>query len=486
MKYLQRLGKSLMLPVSIMPIAAILKGIGYWIDPVGWGANNVIAAFLIESGGVIIDNLPLLFAIGIAIGMVEDKDAMLVMSAVVSYMIINKLLSAKTVSLLMDIPLKEVPIAFNNSSNALIGIMIGLMCAFYYQKFHHIQLPQSLSFFGGKRFVPIICSATTLLISALFLVIWPNLFNAFIMFGEFMSKLGPFGAALYGFFNRLLIPTGLHHALNSVFWFDVAGIDDIGKFWGRVSGGVVGVTGMYQAGFFPIMMFGLPGAAVAIYKCARKEKRKQVGAILLSAAFASFLTGVTEPLEFTFMFAAPSLYFIHALLTGVFMYIAATFKWIAGFGFSAGFIDYVLSIKAPFAHDILMLIPLGIVCFLIYYLLFRFMIVHYRLMTPGREIEENIIQVEKPQYHYEVNQLDYDDMAIILIEALGGASNIVFVDSCLTRLRIDLKDMSCIDENKILAVGASGIVKLGKDSLQIILGIDVEFIVDVMKEILGR
>ena len=265
MKYLQRLGKSLMLPVSIMPIAAILKGIGYWIDPVGWGANNVIAAFLIESGGVIIDNLPLLFAIGIAIGMVEDKDAMLVMSAVVSYMIINKLLSAKTVSLLMDIPLKEVPIAFNNSSNALIGIMIGLMCAFYYQKFHHIQLPQSLSFFGGKRFVPIICSATTLLISALFLVIWPNLFNAFIMFGEFMSKLGPFGAALYGFFNRLLIPTGLHHALNSVFWFDVAGIDDIGKFWGRVSGGVVGVTGMYQAGFFPIMMFGLPGAAAVSY-----------------------------------------------------------------------------------------------------------------------------------------------------------------------------------------------------------------------------
>lgn len=259
-----------------------------------------------------------------------------------------------------------------------------------------------------------------LVISAILIVIWPLLYSLFVGLGEAISGLGPIGAGLYGFFNRLLISTGLHHALNSVFWFDSAGINDIGKFWGTVSGGVQGLTGMYQAGFFPIMMFGLPAAGIAIYQCARPEKKKQVGSILLSAAFASFLTGVTEPLEFSFMFVAPFLYIIHAVLTGIMMFIAAFFQWIAGFGFSAGLIDYILSIRSPYANDIFMLIPLGVVCAILYYCIFRFMIVRYNLMTPGREIDEPIIEVDEKEYHVTLTTEDYDEIAILLLEALGG------------------------------------------------------------------
>lgn len=302
--------------------------------------------------------------------------------------------------------------------------------------------------------------------------------------GEAISGLGPIGAGLYGFFNRLLISTGLHHALNSVFWFDSAGINDIGKFWGTVSGGVQGLTGMYQAGFFPIMMFGLPAAGIAIYQCARPEKKKQVGSILLSAAFASFLTGVTEPLEFSFMFVAPFLYIIHAVLTGIMMFIAAFFQWIAGFGFSAGLIDYILSIRSPYANDIFMLIPLGVVCAILYYCIFRFMIVRYNLMTPGREIDEPIIEVDEKEYHVTLTTEDYDEIAILLLEALGGRSNIIFVDSCITRLRVELKDINLVNEQEILATGATGIVKVGKSSIQIIIGTEVGFIVDSINDIL--
>lgn len=484
MNYLQRLGKSLMLPVSVMPIAALLKGIGYWIDPFGWGSNNLIAAFLIESGTAIIDNLPLLFAVGIAIGMIQEKDMTVAICAVVCYLVITTLLSPEAVALFRGIPIKEVPLAFENSANTLVGILAGLVVAFNYQHFSKVKLPLGFSFFGGKRFVPIISTFVMLVISAILIVIWPLLYSLFVGLGEAISGLGPIGAGLYGFFNRLLISTGLHHALNSVFWFDSAGINDIGKFWGTVSGGVQGLTGMYQAGFFPIMMFGLPAAGIAIYQCARPEKKKQVGSILLSAAFASFLTGVTEPLEFSFMFVAPFLYIIHAVLTGIMMFIAAFFQWIAGFGFSAGLIDYILSIRSPYANDIFMLIPLGVVCAILYYCIFRFMIVRYNLMTPGREIDEPIIEVDEKEYHVTLTTEDYDEIAILLLEALGGRSNIIFVDSCITRLRVELKDINLVNEQEILATGATGIVKVGKSSIQIIIGTEVGFIVDSINDIL--
>lgn len=483
MEYMQRLGKSLMLPVSVMPIAAILKGVGYWIDPIGWGANNIIAAFLIESGGAIIDNLPLLFAVGIAIGMTKNKDSMVMISTVVSYVLLDHLLSAETVSLLLNLPIDQVPTAFQNSSNAFTGILVGLISASLYDRYSHIQLPAALSFFSGKRFVPIVCTLTMLVLALILLVVGPTIFNICIFFGEAISKLGPVGAGIYAFFNRLLIPTGLHHALNSVFWFDMTGINDIGKFWGTVSGGILGQTGMYQAGFFPIMMFGLPAAALAMVQCARPEKKKQVGAILLSAAFASFLTGVTEPIEFSFMFVAPALYFIHAILTGIFVFIAAAMQWIAGFGFSAGLIDYILSIKAPFSYHIFMLIPLGIGCGIIYYCLFRFMILRYNLMTPGREIDDIVIEVSQ-QSKVTIEDKDYDELAIVYVEALGGRENIISIDSCITRLRVELKNIELVDEEMIISTGVGGIVKMGRSGLQIIVGPQVDFIVDSINDIL--
>jgi len=484
MNFLQKLGKSLMLPVSVMPIASILKGIGYWIDPVGLGANNVIAAFLIESGGTIIDNIPFLFAIGVAIGMTHNKDSMVVMCTVVSYLTVDGILSNDTVALLMNVNVSDVPAAFDSTPNALIGILVGLLSVFLYNRFSHVELPKALSFFGGKRFPIIVCTFVMLYLSIILLLIWPSIYDVCVVFGEFISHLGPFGAGLYAFFNRLLIPLGLHHPLNSVFWFDVAGINDIGKFWGTIEGGVLGETGMYQAGFFPIMMFGLPAAAIAMYQCARHENKKQVGAIMMSAAFASFLTGVTESIEFSFMLVAPQLYLVHALLTGISVFIAASMKWLAGFGFSAGLIDYILSIKAPFANNIHMLLVLGIVCAIVYYSVFRFMILRFNFLTPGREIEEDMVDIMTPENVGLLENGDYDEIAIFLVESLGGRDNIISADSCITRLRVQVKDTSLIDEERILSTGVSGIVKMGKTGIQIIIGTQVDFIVDSMNDII--
>lgn len=483
MEYLQRLGRSLMLAVSIVPIAAILKGIGYWIDPIGWGSNSVVAAFLIESGGAIIDNLPLLFALSIAIGMTKNKDSMVAITVIVAYTLFNRLLSVDTVSLIMDIPAEQVHESFQNSANSLTGIMIGMISAALFNRYSQVQLPNAFSFFNGKRLVPLICTGAMLILAVVFLWFGPLFYDSFVAVGKGISNLGPLGAGLYAFFNRLLIPTGLHHAINSVFWFDVAGINDVGKFWGTIDGGVLGQTGMYQAGFFPVMMFGLPAAAFAMIRSARVQKKKQTAAILLSAAFASFLTGVTEPMEFSFMFVAPRLYLLHAFLTGVFVFLAASFQWIAGFGFSAGLIDYILSIKAPFSYHIFMLIPLGIVCGIIYYFLFRFLILHYNLPTPGREVDDIVIEVPQ-EVSVTIADEDYDELAILYVEALGGKDNIISIESCITRLRIELKQTELIDEDKIIASGVGGIVKMGKTGIQIIIGPQVEFIADSIHDIL--
>ena len=244
--------------------------------------------------------------------------------------------------------------AFGKINNAFIGILSGLVAAIMYNRFSHVKLPDFLAFFSGKRLVPIMSAVAMLVASAALFYIWPIVFGGLVNFGEAISSIGAVGAGLYGFFNRLLIPTGLHHALNAVFWFDTVGINDINKFWS--SEGVKGVTGMYQAGFFPIMMFGLPAAALAMYHTAKTKRKKQAASLMLAAGFASFFTGVTEPLEFSFMFLAPALYVVHAALTGLSLFIAASFNWTAGFGFSAGFVDYLLSLRIPIANFPLMLL----------------------------------------------------------------------------------------------------------------------------------
>src|SRR5699024_4895287 len=299
---------SLMLPVATLPIAALFMGIGYWIDPNGWGGNNVFSAFMIKAGSSILDNLGILFAVGIALGMSKDRDGSAALSGLVAFLVPITLLNSASVAMLKHIDVEKVNAAFLkvDNKNVFIGILAGLLAAAMYNRFSHVQLPMALSFFSGKRLAPIMSAAIMLITSAALLFVWPAVFGALVAFGEAIAKLGAVGAGIYGFFNRLLIPTGLHHALNNVFWFDTAGINDIGNFW--ASEGTKGVTGMYQAGMFPIMMFGLPAGAFAIYQQAKPERKKVVASLMLAAGFASFFTGVTEPLEFSFMFVAPMLY----------------------------------------------------------------------------------------------------------------------------------------------------------------------------------
>lgn len=476
MKYLQKIGRSLMLPVAVLPAAAILMGIGYWIDPTGWGADNAVAAFLIKAGSSIIDNMSILFAVGVALGMSKDKDGSAALSGLVAYLVITTLLGTNTVAMLQGVDPAEVNAAFGKIGNQFIGIISGLIAAAMYNRFSEVQLPDALAFFSGKRLVPIMTSVAMIVASAILFFVWPVVYTGLVSFGKGISELGSIGAGLYGFFNRLLIPTGLHHALNSVFWFDVAGINDIGNFWSGK--GEKGITGMYQAGYFPVMMFGLPAAALAMYHTAKTARKKQTASLMMAAGFASFFTGVTEPLEFAFMFVAPALYVVHAALTGISLFIASTFHWTAGFGFSAGLVDFVLSSRLPLANMPYMLLLQGLVFFVLYYLIFRFLITKFNIKTPGREED-----VEEGQAIQADGKTKFASMASQIYEGLGGDENVTSVDNCVTRLRLEVKDMDKVDQQKIKATGVPGINIVGKNSIQVIVGTNVQFVADEVHKI---
>jgi len=478
MKYLQKLGRSLMLPVAVLPVASILMGIGYWIDPAGWGGGSPLAAFLIAAGGAIIDNMSILFAVGVALGMSKDKDGSAALAGLVAFLVVTKLLSTGTVAQLTSVEPEAVNAAFGKISNQFVGIISGLVAAGMYNRFSHVQLTPALSFFSGKRLVPIMTSFAMILVSAVLFFVWPIVYSGLVTFGTTISELGAVGAGIYGFFNRLLIPTGLHHALNSVFWFDAIGINDIGNFW--ASTGEPGIVGRYQAGFFPVMMFGLPAAALAMYHTAKDNKRKVAGGLLLAAAISSFFTGVTEPMEFAFVFLAPGLYLVHAVLTGISVFLAAQFQWIAGFGFSAGFVDYFLSLRMPLAVNILMLIPLGLVMGAIYYFLFRFLIIKLDLKTPGREDDE-VVEGEGVVLSKDTN---YKVLAANVLEGLGGKENIASLDYCITRLRMEVKDNLLVDEAKIKKAGVAGIIRPSKTNVQVVIGPQVQFVADELKKLL--
>ncbi|MBD8221125.1 N-acetylglucosamine-specific PTS transporter subunit IIBC [Pantoea agglomerans] len=492
--YLQKVGRALMVPVATLPAAAILMGVGYWIDPDSWGAGNALAALLIKSGAAIIENMSVLFAIGVAYGMSKDKDGAAALTGFVGFLVVTTLCSPAAVAMIQKMPVDQVPVAFGKINNQFVGILVGILSAEVYNRFSHVELPKALSFFSGRRLVPILVSFLMILVAFILMYIWPVIFNGLVGFGEHIQKLGSAGAGIYAFFNRLLIPVGLHHALNSVFWFDVAGINDIPKFLGGAQSladgsATVGITGRYQAGFFPIMMFGLPGAALAIYHCARPENRVKVGSIMLAAAFAAFFTGITEPLEFSFMFVAPVLYLIHAVLTGISVFIAASMHWIAGFGFSAGLVDMVLSTRNPLATHWYMLIPQGLVFFVIYYVVFRFTIKKFNLMTPGRELA--VDGDETDGYDVNVDKTDSgesatESLARRYIGAIGGSANLASIDACITRLRLNVNDSAQVNEAVAKRLGASGVIRLNKQSVQIIVGTQAESIASAMKKVLTK
>lgn len=478
-KYLQKLGKSLMLPVACLPIAGILMGIGYAIDPTGWGANNIIALFLIKAGGALIDNMAILFTIGVALGMADDSDGTAALSGLVSWLMIQTLLAPGVVAMLLKIEASAVNPAFGKINNQFIGILCGLIGATCYNKFKNTKLPDALAFFSGKRCVAIITGLLTIAVAVVLFFVWPIIYSGLVGFGKMILSTGAIGAGIYAFFNRLLIPVGLHHALNSVFWFDVAGINDLGNFWSGA--GTLGTTGMYMAGFFPVMMFGLPGAALAMYHTAKTNKKKIAAGLLGAAALCSFFTGVTEPLEFAFMFLAPALYLVHALLTGVSAFVVALLPARAGFNFSAGLVDYILSFNAPMAQNPLLLIPIGLAFFAIYYVLFRFIIVKFNLKTPGREDDDDI-EAEKAAI---LSNKDYAAVAAVILEGIGGSGNIVSVDNCITRLRLEIKDYTKVDDKKIKSAGVSGVIRPSKTSVQVIVGTQVQFVADEFKRLLA-
>ena len=481
--YMQRMGRSLMLPVAVLPAASLLVGIANWI--VGIGISNAGTTFLMNAGLAILNHLALLFAVGLALGMSKDKDGSAALAGLVAYLVPQTVLSSTSVQGLLGLEkLSDVNPAFSTmDNNVFIGIIAGLTAATMYNRFSQVKLPMALSFFSGKRLVPIMSALAMLVISGVLLFIWPSVYDVLVAFGKGISRLGFVGAGLYGFFNRLLIPTGLHHALNSVFWFGVAGINDIGNFLAGQQAldsgqAIVGQTGMYQAGFFPVMMFGLPAGALAIYQCARPEKKKQTASLMLAAAFASFFTGVTEPLEFSFMFVAWPLYVLHAVFTGISLAVSAFFHWTAGFAFSAGFVDYFLSLKNPVANQPLMLLVQGAVFAVIYYFGFRFAIQKFNLMTPGRE---ETAGEETPDIA--TGDDKFAILATQIYQALGGKENVRVIDNCTTRLRLQVQDTDKVDQERIKQTGVPGVKVIDKTNIQVVVGTQVQFVADEMSRL---
>ena len=479
MKYLQKIGRSLMLPVACLPAAGILYGIGYWLDPVGWGSNSLASAFCIKAASAIIDQIPILFALGVSIGMASDRDGTPALAGLVSWLMITTLLSSNAIAMYTKVDVSQVPAAFGKIQNAFIGIFAGLIGAGCYNKFKDTKLPDWLAFFSGRRCVAIVTALVSIIASIILYYVWPLVYGALINFGISIVKLGPLGAGLYAMLNRALIPLGLHHALNAVFWFDTAGINDLGLFWSGAEGAVKGVTGQYMTGFFPVMMFGLVAGAYAMYKAAKPERKSLAASLMLAGAFASFFTGITEPIEFAFMFLAPGLYLIHAILTGISAVICAYLPVRCGFNFSAGLVDYILSFKAPMAVNPWLIIPIGAVFAVVYYFVFSWAIKTFNLKTPGREDDD--METEKLIVLANNN---FTDMARFILEGLGGASNLKEFDYCATRIRVEVNDYVQVDEKKIKYAGIPGVIRPSKNNVQVVIGPKVQFVFDELKKLI--
>lgn len=488
MKYLQKLGKALMLPVACLPICGILMGIGYLLCPASMqggditGFGPMVGIFLVKAGGALIDNMALLFVIGVGVGMSDDNDGTGGVAALASWLMITTLLSTGFVTTLFPsiADNADKTLAFNKIANPFIGILAGVIGSTCYNKFKSTKLPDWLSFFSGKRCVAIIAGVVSILVSVVLLFVWPILFGVLISIGNAISGMGALGAGIYAFLNRLLIPTGLHHALNNVFWFDTIGLGDLTHFWaGETSADVSWSLGMYMSGFFPCMMFGIPGAALAMVKCAKPAKKKIAIGLVASAAICAFICGVTEPFEFGFMFLAPGLYVIYALLYGIFTIITVALGFRAGFSFSAGAMDLLFSSSLPAAQKTWLILPLGIAAFIVFYVVFLFAIKKFDLKTPGREDDDDL-EAEK---NIELANDDYTAIAAKILEGCGGKENITSIDNCITRLRLEVKDITAVNDKVIKSAGVAGVIKPGKTSVQVIIGTKVQFVADAFSEL---
>lgn len=488
MKYLQKLGKALMLPVAALPVCGILMGIGYALAPAVMGAEGAtsgaaytVGFLLIKAGGALIDNMAWLFAIGAAVGLSDDHDGTAGLAGLVSFLMMQQLLSPGVVGAVRTLEEGSVDyIAFSKiAGNSFIGILAAIIGAACYNKFKNTQLPDWLAFFSGKRSVAIVTAVVSIVVSVVLLFVWPVIFGVLVALGNGIAKMGGVGAGIYAFLNRLLIPTGLHHALNNVFWFDTIGLGDLSHFWaGDTSADVGWDLGMYMSGFFPCMMFGIAGAALAMVQTA-KNKKAAIG-LVVSAAICAFVCGVTEPFEFGFMFLCFPLYIVYAALYGIFTIITYYSGFRAGFCFSAGATDLVFSASLPAAAKTWMIIPLGIAAFVVFYLVFRFAITKFDLKTPGREDEDE----EAAEANITLANNDYTAIAKGVLAAVGGKGNVANVDYCATRLRFEIKDHTAVDEKAVKKAGAAGVIRPSKTACQVVIGPKVQFVYDELKKML--
>ena len=488
MKFLQKLGKSLMLPVAVLPICGLLMGIGYFLCPSTMqggtveGLAQIIGFLLVKAGGALIDNMQILFVIGVAVGMADEPDGTPALAGLASWLMVQQLLSTGVVSTIMPNVVEGTTeyLAFSKISNPFIGILCGLIGAFAYNRFKNTQLPDFLAFFSGKRFVAMAAAVISIVASVILLFAWPLVFGALVALGNGIKGMGAIGAGLYAFFNRLLIPIGMHHALNNVFWFDTIGLGDLTNFWaGKTSADVSWSLGMYMSGFFPCMMFGVPAAAAAMIATAKNKKA--AAGLLISTAVCAFVCGVTEPFEFSFMFVAFPLYVVYAALYGIFTVITYYTGFRAGFSFSAGATDLLFSSQLPAANNIWMIIPLGIGAAIVFFVVFYALIKAFDFKTPGREDEDENTDAEKKVV---LSNNNFTQVAAGVLAAVGGKENVKNVEYCATRLRFEIKDYTAVDEKAVKAAGAAGVVRPSKNACQVIIGTKVQFVYDELKKML--
>jgi len=435
---LQQFGRALMLPIAVLPIAGLLLRLG---QPDLLDLPAVAAA-----GQAIFANLGILFAIGIAVGMARENHGASGLAAVVCYFVATR--GAEVIA--------GVPEGTLTKLSVPAGLLSGCLAGALYNRYSDIKLPSYLAFFGGRRFVPIVAGVAGLVLAAAFGFGWPSLERGMDTLSRAVLGSGEAGLFVYGVLNRILIITGLHHVLNNFAWFLVGeyhgATGDLNRFFAGDP-----TAGVFMSGFFPVMMFGLPAACLAMYRAALPERRRAVGGLLLSMALTSFLTGVTEPIEFTFVFLAPALYALHAILTGTAMVLMDLLGVRLGFGFSAGLFDYLLNYGK--ATEPLLMLPVGILYFAVYYFAFRFVIRRFDLKTPGREAEETTVEAAAGSGE-----------ASSFVHALGGAANIRTLDACMTRLRVSLASATAVDEAALRRLGARGLVRPTADTLQVVVG----------------
>ncbi|MGL5328448.1 MAG: N-acetylglucosamine-specific PTS transporter subunit IIBC [Peptostreptococcaceae bacterium] len=474
-KFLQRIGKSLVLPIAALPIAGIMLRLGQTdvIEALGFlpFLENILPYFG-AAGAAIFDNLAMLFALGVAVGLSDDQNGASALAGIVSYLTLTKVTEQYWI---MNLP-EDVASTLNISF--LGGILAGIIGGLCYNKFRKTKLPEFLAFFGGRRAVPIMAGLISVVVAIPLAMIWPSIQGGLSTASAGVAGMGAMGAALFAFFNRLLLPMGLHHVFNSFFWFQLGEFNGVAGDLNRFFAGDPN-AGHFMAGFFPIMMFGLPAVALAMYFAAKKEKRKAVAGMLLSLALTSFLTGVTEPIEFLFIFLSPALLVAHALLSAISMFITDSLGVLHGFTFSAGFIDYAINFGLATKPILIVLIGLGIGA--AYFAIFYTLITKLNLPTPGRE-EDDLVDGNVSNN----SSSNEEELYVNYVKYLGGADNLVKVDNCATRLRLDVVDSAKVDEKGLKSLGAKGVVKLNKTTVQVIVGTTVEFVADGIKEIIKK